>query len=91
MEFNDFLRPSPKIQGLFNTVQTLDQEFGGGELSLFVCPGVGNRPPRKKKFENPQECAWRGMARGQIELCINRGRRKGVAVKQITQLTQISR
>ena len=91
MEFNDFLRPSPKIQGLFKTVKTLDQEFGDGELFLFVCLGVGNRPPRKKKFANPQECAWGGMARGQIELCINRERRKGVAVKQITQLTQISR
>ena len=65
MEFNYFLRPSPKIQGLFKTVETLDQEFGGEELSLFVCPGVGNRPPRKKKLENPQECAWGGMARGQ--------------------------
>ena len=60
MEFNYFLRPSPKIQGLFKTVETLDQEFGGEELSLFVCPGVGNRPPRKKKFANPQECAWGG-------------------------------
>ena len=32
-----------------------------------------------------------GTAIGQIELSINRERRKGVAVKQITQLTQISR
>ena len=61
MEFNDFLRPSPKIQGLFKTVQTRDQGFGGGEWSLFVCPGVGNRPPRKKNLKIPRSVpggAW---------------------------------
>ena len=26
---------------------------GGGELSLSVCPGVGNRPPSKKKLQIP--------------------------------------
>ena len=36
------------------------QELGGGELSLSTCPGVGNRPPKKKKKKaNP-----RGSARG---------------------------
>ena len=30
----------------------VDQELGGGELSLSVCPGVGNRPPRKIKISN---------------------------------------
>jgi len=30
---------------------------GGGELSLSACPGVGNRPPRKKKIANPRGCA----------------------------------
>ena len=32
---------------------------GGGELSLFACPGVGNRPPSENKIANP-----RGYARG---------------------------
>ena len=31
----------------------VDQELGGGELSLSACPGVGNRPPKKKKNANP--------------------------------------
>ena len=31
-------------------VDEVDQELGGGELSLPVYPGVGNRPPRKKKL-----------------------------------------
>ena len=30
-------------------VYEVDQVLGGGELSLPVYPGVGNRPPRKKK------------------------------------------
>ena len=25
---------------------------GGGDLSLSACPGVGNRPPSKKKMAN---------------------------------------
>ena len=25
----------------------------GGELSLFACPGKGNRPPRNKNLANP--------------------------------------
>ena len=40
---------------------------GGGELSLFACPGVGNRPPSANKIANP----W-GMPGGggwlQVEL-----------------------
>lgn len=28
----------------------VDQELGGEEMSLFACPGVGNRPPGKNKF-----------------------------------------
>ena len=40
-------------------VYEVDQELWGGELSLFACPGVGNRPPRNKKLANP-----RGMPRG---------------------------
>ena len=32
---------------------------GVGVLSLFACPGVGNRPPSENKFANP-----RGYARG---------------------------
>ena len=40
---------------------------GGGELSLFACPGVGNSPPSENKIANP-----RGYARGggwlQVEL-----------------------
>jgi len=43
---------------------------GGGELSLYVCPGVGNRLPRKKKIANPRGCAWGGMVTGRIEPCI---------------------
>ena len=27
---------------------------GGGELSLFACPGVGNRPPSENKIANPR-------------------------------------
>ena len=38
-------------------VYKVDLELGGGELSLSVCPGVGNRPPRKKKMANTQGCA----------------------------------
>ena len=30
----------------------VDQELGARELSLSVCPGVGNRPPRKIKISN---------------------------------------
>ena len=26
-------------------------------MSLFACPGVGNRPPGKNKFANLQGCA----------------------------------
>jgi len=44
---------------------------GGGELSLTACPGVGNRPPSKKKIANPWGCAQGGgMVTGRIEPCI---------------------
>ena len=43
---------------------------GGGELSLYACPGVGNRPPRKKKIANPRGCSRGGMVTGRIEPCI---------------------
>ena len=33
---------------------------GGGELSLSACPGVGNRPPSKKKIANSRGCARGG-------------------------------
>jgi len=29
-------------------------------LSLSACPGVGNRPPSKKKIANPRGCARGG-------------------------------
>ena len=43
---------------------------GGGELSLFACPGVGNRPPSVNKIANPRGCARGGMVTGRIEPCI---------------------
>jgi len=45
---------------------------GGGELSLTACPGVGNRPPSKKKIANPRGCAQGrgGMVTGRTEPCI---------------------
>jgi len=39
------------------------RSLGGGELSLFACPGVGNRPPSVNKFANP-------LVTGRIEPCI---------------------
>jgi len=39
-------------------------------LSLSACPGVGNRPPSKKKIANPRGCARGGMVTGRIEPCI---------------------
>ena len=45
---------------------------GGGELSLSACPGVGNRPPSKKKSANPRGCARGGMVIGRIEPCISK-------------------
>ena len=43
---------------------------GGGELSLFACPGVGNRPSREKNIANPRGYARGGMVTGRIEPCI---------------------
>ena len=34
-------------------VHEVDLELGGGKLSLSACPGVGNRPPRKKTMQIP--------------------------------------
>ena len=45
---------------------------GGGELSLSACPGVGNRPPSKKKIANPRGCARGGTVTGRIEPCITK-------------------
>ena len=42
-------------------VYEVNQELGGGELSLPVYPGVGNRPPRKKKIPNAQSGDGGGM------------------------------
>ena len=53
-------------------VYEVDQELGGGELSLSACAGVGNRPPRKKKITNPRGCAPGGMVTSKIEPCIIR-------------------
>ena len=49
-------------------VYEVDQELGGGELSLSMCPGMGNRPPRKEKNANPRGCAQGGMITCRIEL-----------------------
>ena len=43
---------------------------GGGELSLFACPGVGNGPPSENKIANPRGNARAGMVTGRIEPCI---------------------
>ena len=39
---------------LQKNVYEVDQELGWGELSPSACPGLGNRPPRKKKTANPR-------------------------------------
>ena len=43
---------------------------GGGELSLFACPGVGNRLRSENKIANPRGYARGGMVTGRIEKCI---------------------
>ena len=45
-------------------VYEIDQELGGGELPLSTCPGVGNRPARKKKVANAQGYAGGGGGGG---------------------------
>ena len=35
-------------------VYKVDQELGGGESSLSVCPGEENRPPIKNIISNPR-------------------------------------
>ena len=46
-------------------VYEIDQELGGGELPLSTCPGVGNRPARKKKVANAQGYAGGGGGGGE--------------------------
>ena len=43
---------------------------GGGKLSLFAWPGVGNRPPSDNKIANPRGYARGGMVTVRIEPCI---------------------
>lgn len=45
-------------------VYEIDQELGGGELPLSMCPGMGNRPARKKKVANSQGYAREGGGGG---------------------------
>ena len=53
-------------------IYEVNRELDGGELSLSACPGVGNRPLRKKKIENLWGCVWGhgGMVTSKIEPCI---------------------
>ena len=44
---------------------------GGGEFFLSVSPGIGNRPPRKKKIANPRGVCPGGMVTSKIEPCID--------------------
>ena len=41
-------------------IYEVNQELGGGELSLSACPRVGNRPLRIKKIKNPWGCVGGG-------------------------------
>ena len=57
-------------------VYAVDHELGegaGGEENFFlsVSPGMGNRPPRKKKIANPWGVCPGGMVTSKIELCID--------------------
>ena len=56
---------------------------GGGELSLFACPGVGNRPPSENKIANPRGYARGGMVTGRIEPCIIHSSKCKAYVEQI--------
>ena len=47
----------------------VDQELGGGELSLSKCLGVWNSTPRKKKMQIPGMCPG-AMVSSKIEPCI---------------------
>ena len=46
-------------------------EGGGGEFFLSVSPGIGNRPPRKKKIANPRGVCPGRMVTSKIEPCID--------------------
>ena len=50
----------------------VDRELGGGELPLSACPGMGNRPPKKKKkCKSPGGLpGGGGMVTSKIEPCI---------------------
>ena len=50
-------------------VYEIDQELGGGELPLSMCPGVGNRPARKKKVANAQGYGGGGVGGGNMVTC----------------------
>ena len=53
-------------------VYEVHQELGVGELSLSGCPGVGNKPPRKKKnCKSPGVCLGGGKVTSKIEPCIS--------------------
>ena len=54
-----------------NIYVVVDQELGGGELSLSVCPVVGNRPPTKKNIANPRGCAWGGREGAWFQVKLN--------------------
>ena len=49
-------------------VYEVDQELGGGELSLFVCPGWGIDLPEIKKLQIPEGVPVGGMITCKIEL-----------------------
>ena len=54
-------------------VHEVDLELGGRKLSLSACPGVGNRPPRKKTLQIPGGSlpeVGGGMVTNQFEPCI---------------------
>ena len=54
-------------------IYEVNQELGGGELSLSACPRVGNRPLRNKKIKNPWGvCRGRGMVTSITEPCKNK-------------------
>ena len=58
--------------GVAKNICEVGQELGGGELSLSTCPGVGNRPPKKKKKRQISGGlpGAGGMVTTKIEQCI---------------------
>ena len=51
-------------------VYEVDEELGGGELSLFACPGWGIDYQERKSLQIPRGMPGGGMVTGQIEPCI---------------------